>query len=248
MKYGKILILGLLTISMVNCSSERENLNGSWGNGGGGGVLLPPPIDSDPINELKSGEGGTVTFVYENLDAFSDYVGETINDPQDLKLQVDLVADGDHYSGRIAISYTNDEQFRKGTFTTGGSRKAIKYNEWVDNGEKFHAVFEDLLDNGGGIVLVIDEVVDQGDGQGPEDLVGGSIWYKNFGQSPYPIHPRRVNAETYCWFVSLGPYDCRPWPSGKGMLADRSGDPSSKSGYKLLGTFSGLSQEEAFNQ
>ena len=247
MKHWLVLILGLLTTFVLlfqNCAPDREKVSGS----GGSGTEEPesPPIDENSPPNMNSNGGAFAPLVPRNTSVFLDYVGEPRNNPVDIKVQVDLFASGDSPAGEIGISYidktSQGDIFYEAFFTTGSSQRAIQYNEWVDvDGEShFHAVFEDSFDNGGGIVLVIDEIIDWGDGGGPEDAMGGSIWYKNFGLTPAPHPP------TYCWFVSLGPFDCRPWPSGTGMAKDRSIDP--KGGYKLLGRFQDLDKRKAFNE
>ena len=106
------------------------------------------------------------------------------------------------------------------------------------NGQKvWHGVFDDFYF--GALVVVIDGVSDLGDGQGAQDLVSGTVWMKNFAATRAPHPP------TYCWFVSFGPFDCRPWPVGEGMNTFASKDP--QGGYVKLGTFSGLSLRAAFN-
>ena len=73
----------------------------------------------------------------------------------------------------------------------------------------------------------------------PEDKVSGSVWFKNFTLT-YAPHP-----PTHCWFVSLGPYDCRAWRAEHGVNTTAAVLPDS--GYVKLGSFSELSLEEAFN-
>ena len=249
MKNWRVLILGLLTIFVLlfqNCAPDRKAADSGGGTEEPEEPPKPPPIDEDSPPHMNPDAGDFAPLDPRNTSVFLDYVGQPRNNPVNIKVQVDLLANGDSYAGDIGISYidktSQGDIFYEAFFTTGSSQRAIQYNEWIDVGEEshFHAVFEDSFDNGGGIVLVIDEAIDWGDGKGPEDSMGGSIWYKNFGLTPAPHPP------TYCWFVSLGPFDCRPWPSGTGMAKDRSTDP--KGGYKLLGRFQGLSKKRAFNE
>ena len=259
MKLWKILFLILLSVSLVNCAKEVKKKSKSPGTEGVDGGNNPteeetPPVDEQPPTPEEWPEdlfsnGATVTLTPTNHRVFSDYVGRPINDPQNVIVNVDMIRhdETNKYEGIITIAYINNgEKSPLSEFNTGGSEKAIKYNKWLDNdnneGTQFHAIFEDGKVNGGAIVLVIDEVVDLGDGGGAEDIVGGSVWFKNFGQGVVPLGLRN-----YCWFISLGPYDCRPWPSGDGMSGNVSANPASGSGYTHLGTFTGLSLEEAFN-
>ena len=238
---------------MLNCAKKVEKEAGS-------GVdraeenpeVKPPPPDSDyeptsdgpgqgPGDEFQY--GGTATFVPDNMLTFSEYTGRPMNAPKNIVININMVKYGESYGGHFTLAYDENGYDYEGYFTTGGTEKATKYNKWHDwttdgTPDQFHAVFEDFM---GGLVLVIDQFVDLGDGQGVEDEVGGSVWFKNFGQTPAPHPP------TYCWFVSLGPYDCRPWPSGRSMNTNMSLNPTSKSGYRRLGRFTGLSLEAAFN-
>lgn len=282
MKYGKILFLILLAVSMLNCAKKKEKADVKKeqeqeqpGERGGEvpGDDDPPPGDTPQNPEDRFQSGGTATFV-PRLSAFSRYAGRPINRiPEDFVVNVDMVEyDNGRYGGRVTMSYKDENgRIREWPFSTGGSEKAIKYNKWLTEGSEFHAVFvdEDIVNNlrpqglclsnfqayppyfqwncppsdtiWGSIVLIIDGVVNLGDGQGAEDIVHGSIWFKNFGRSPIPVYP-----PSHCWYVRTGPYDCRPWPKKGGMKEDVL-KPTSGSGYEKLGTFTGLSLSKAFD-
>lgn len=182
----------------------------------------------------------------------SEYAGHSINTPTDVRMNMNFKKIGNNWGGVLTISYTDTDGYHEGYFTTGGSAAEVKYNVWYQaNGQTvFHAVLEDGCPGGssingtcGGVVIVIDEVIDLGDGE-PVEVVGGSIWFDNFTPT-YAPHP-----PTRCWFVYFEdgdtPYDCRPWPVSKGNNTYASVNPSS-SHYKLLGRFSGLNINEAFN-
>ncbi len=189
--------------------------------------------------------GGTATLAVSSLAVMGEYTGRPMNNPTNIKINLNLLRKGksdqgdDTYGGVVTVTYTENGSNYEGYFTSGSSANHNKFNVWMQHNGKsgWHGVFEDYL---GGVVVVIDEVVDLGDGQGPSDSVGGTIWFKNFGLT-YAPHP-----PTHCWFVSLGPYDCRPWPDGRGMNTYSSLDPAG--GYKKLGKFSGMSLKKAFNE
>ena len=200
--------------------------------------------NNDPVTT----GGSTVQFYIANFNDFNSYVAtRPLNNPTDVKITVQLQHVGDlRYGGRVAISYTDNNIRYQGWLESGvglnstyniNSRDDGKYeaqfNYWFPNQGKtvFSGFFQDTI---GAVVLVIDNVQNQGDGQGG-GLVSGSLWYKNFAQVLAPQGPMRK-----CWFISLGPYDCR-----SGTVISKSGLYPSD-GYKLLGTFSGLNMQQAF--
>lgn len=190
------------------------------------------------------GSGGTyghsVPLTIVDIPTLSEYAIETRNSPQAITVNLNMVkTNGGTYGGTLAISYWDNGIYHEQFFTAGQTAAATKYNQTFSASGKtvWHAIFEDFYI--GGLVVVIDEVIDLGDGGGAQDLVSGSVWFKNFRREYAPRSP------TYCWFVSVGPYDCRPWPSGNSVNTFASKDP--QNGYTKLGTFSGLSIKKAFN-
>ncbi|MCB0343268.1 MAG: hypothetical protein H6626_05805 [Pseudobdellovibrionaceae bacterium] len=206
------------------------------------------------------GDSASAELTVQSLSTFSDYTGRPMYDPQDIKISLNLNKYGNGWGGKVKITYTDRGQSYAGQFTSlvrSGSRVDNnnvnnQYNIWFSNpanGEVvWHGFFEDERPSiyyqtpgqvTGAIVLVIDQIEDQGDGQGPSDLVGGSVWYKNFEFQYSPLSP------TSCWFVYAGPYDCRAWKSGDGLATQRAVNPDA--GYVKLGEFTDLSLSEAFN-
>ena len=182
--------------------------------------------------------GGTAALDVPDLSVFQTYTNRVMNDPQDVRININLKQYGNGYGGTVTIAYTDNGISYQGYFTSGTTKKEVKYNIWFTKNNKgvWHGFFEDFL---GAIVVVIDDVIDLGDGNGPDDKVGGSVWFKNFGLT-YAPHP-----PTRCWFVSIGPYDCRAWKSGDGVNTTKAINPDS--GYVKLGEFEDLSLEDAFN-
>jgi hypothetical protein len=193
--------------------------------------------------------GGTAALKVNNLGVMGDYTGRAMNNPQDIRINLNLKKYGKGYGGVVSIAYTDNGQQYEGHFTSGTSSDSNKYNVWFTKSgtRAYHGFFEDFM---GGIIIVIDHVIDLGDGGIVNDLAGGSVWYKNFGltYAPNPLYgslPGFGHPGTYCWFISLGPYDCRAWKDGRNVNTTRAIEPDNN--YVKLGTFENMSLEEAFN-
>jgi hypothetical protein len=182
--------------------------------------------------------GSTASFQVTSLNVMSEYTGRPMNNPQQIEVNLNLAKYGDSTGGTVRISYSDNGYRYEGYFTAGHSEAESQYNKWfTKSGKKvWHGFFEDYL---GAIVVVIDGVTDLGDGGTADQTATGSVWFKNFGYTYAPRPP------AWCWFVSLGPYDCRAWKDGNGVATTRSVNPDN--GYKKLGTFSGLDLNGAFN-
>jgi len=246
-KKAKILIATLLATAAVGCAKENKS-------GGGTGVpyVTPPPPGTPwtpPTNGPGQGNnnnqfGASATLSITSVSTMSQYTQRPMNNPTNIRVNVNLVSTGNNsngtpiYGGTVSVSYIDSGYSYNGSFTSGTTAESTSYNIWYNFGgtKAFHGFFEDFM---GGLILVIDQVIDLGDGGGMQDLAGGSVWFKNFGLT-YAPHP-----PTYCWFVSLGPYDCRSWPWGDGVNPYQQITPNN--GYIQLGTFSGLSLNKAFN-
>ena len=209
----------------------------------GGGIGTGGGVGTNPVNGANSVSLATS---YQEMNA---YVGmRPLNDVTDVKVTVDLTKDSrDRYSGMVVISYLDNGVPYQGVFQSGnGENIGIKYANgnkmyehdynywWVDHGAPvFSGYFQDQW---GGVVLVIDRVTTQGNNDGVgKTVLSGSVWYKNFPTVSSTQSPYRK-----CWFISLGPFDCRSTSvSSKNAIypADT---------YRKLGTFSGLSMSAAF--
>jgi hypothetical protein len=188
--------------------------------------------------------GGTADFTFISLAAYRTYTQRYIGSLSDLtNIKINLNFDrfsGNKYGGTATIRYNYQGLTYEGFFTGGDSAQASKYNVWFTSGGKkvFHAFFEDFM---GAIILVIDETSSLDDGYQKGDLVSGSIYFKNFPYTGAPHPP------TYCWFVSLGPYDCRAWPKGYGVDTYKAVHPLPSDSYTKLGSFTGMDLDKAFN-
>ena len=195
-------------------------------------------------------DGATDTQKNQTMGA---YVGVPRYNISQLTLNLNLVKRADGFGGRIAIGYYDEDAktFRRGVFVNGDEQQfwntslddAAKYNVWFqkDGDLYFHGFFQDTQ---GGVIIVIEDFVSLGDGQ-PPTHVKGSIWFKNFQiySDPYTLMP--PHPPTHCWLVSIGPYDCRSWKSGK--TVDTTSEVLPTDGYQKLGEFQGLELAPAFN-
>jgi hypothetical protein len=198
-------------------------------------------------------DGATVELNLEGSSAMGkieklmDFAGTNLNDPTGLQLNVVLEKRGDGWGGRIMTGFYNNGDFHEYTMVNGDTStysntslvEAAKYNVWFEsNGDAvWHGFFQD---NYGGIVLVFDQMESPGDGQ-PPTSVSGSVWFKNLGNYEGSNFP-----PTHCWFISIGPNDCRAWKSGNSVSTTTAVNPDN--GYTKLATFSNLDIVEAFGE
>jgi hypothetical protein len=206
----------------------------------------------DANNSYLYGVGDTLTFTPTDFAIFNSYVGvRPLNAPSNYKITINLQhVGGLRYGGRVRISYTDNGQTYTGNLESGlgvnqkynissnnDSEYEAHYNYWYNgpNGlPVFTGFFQDTI---GAIVLVIETytVSNQGDGQAAQVAAKGSVWFKNFASSFADQGYMRK-----CWFISVGPYDCR----SDSVIRKTSLTPSN--GYRLLGTFSGVDTKKAF--
>ena len=242
------LLLAVATILLVACGSKKDQDQVVWPGfpesgpfiPGGSGPGMSPGVDW---------EFGSTADLIASSTALSSYVGWDVNNPQNLRINVNLRRYGQGFGGVVSIGFDDHGQKFEDTFsslvnpygTVKTNEENNKYNIWfVQNGQSvWHGFFQDHY---GAIIVVIDEVIDLGDGAGPEDLVGGEVWFKNHPLAFAPLSP------TSCWFVSLGPYDCRTWKQGHGVNTTQALYPNPADGYQRLGRFNNLSLIDGFNQ
>jgi hypothetical protein len=236
----KVLTLLVLSLMAVSCANkESSNANNTSNTPV---VVIPngPYVPPYQAPGYGSNFGATTDLTIASTSVMSDYTQRPMYAPTNVKINLNLVKYGSTYGGNTTISYTDYGTPYTGSFTSGNSAPATQFNVWFTSGGKkvWHGFFEDYY---GGLIVVIDDgIVDLGDGNPPTlDKVSGSVWFKNFGYT-YAPHP-----PTYCWFVSLGPYDCRSWKSGKTVNSTAAVNPTD--GYVKLGTFTNLDVKAAFN-
>lgn len=246
----------LFSFFVAGCGGMQSGSDSSGGSDSGSGSRNPPPIDFN-------NPGSSVKLVTSNA-ILRDYSGHPVNLTEDASknVLVDLeiqmtnsqtVNFAGKYAGYMTISYTSNGVFYNADLWTGSVDRDIQYNYWYTDSASgrriFHGFFEDRYPpqdrsttNWGGIILVVDQAASLGDGRAPTSL-GGSVWYRNFLQGGLynPYKP-----DTRCWFISIGPFDCRAWVGSDGNI-NPTGTPYPGSGYKMLGTFDGLDAADSFS-
>lgn len=238
---AKVLTLIVLSSLAVSCAKENAASNTSTSQYLQSTDTTVPYQTTDttqPGYVNTSIWGSSADFNIVSPGTLQDYAGHPIYNPSNFKIEVNLTPYTNSYGGTVTISYYDNGVTYQEQFTSGHSADETKYNRFVTVGgtKVWHGFFEDYL---GAIVIVIDKSVGLGDGDTSDTTASGSIWFKNFGAT-YAPHP-----PTWCWFVSLGPYDCRAWPEGRGVNTSESIYPNN--GYQKLGSFSGLNLQKAFN-
>jgi hypothetical protein len=265
MKKLTTLVFLVLATALVGCAEPKKSKPGSSNNSDVPTDISTIDVTSgDPWTPTGNGPGegpGNGAWVYGSsapleivsVQRLIEYTTEARNNPTNIRINLNLTRKGSNngsptYGGTASISY-EDYYYYEGNFTSGDTNNDNKYNVWLekDGITGFHAFFEDGL---GAIIVVIDEFqITGGDGEGPGDIVNGKVYFKNFDPNDappgYTFWPGIYVERNHCWFISLGPNDCRSWKSGDGVNTFRAIYPDS--GYKLLGTFEGLSLTEAFN-
>lgn len=273
--------LAALVVLSVGCAKKSDGGGGSsdpvpttpstTGNTGTGGS------DTDAARGSGFAAGATTALTVDSAAALTSYVGtHPVNSPKDTRISVKLLDDGSNrYSGDVYISYYDNGQYYTGHFTaqdvqnpSSGTNypnwKQTAYNNWFSysGGTRFHGFFQDSY---GAVMLVVDSALNQNDGAGAAE-VSGSIWFKNYPNSQ--AMPNNNNIP--CWFISMGPYDCRTllvpgdgeygiinqtsalYPTQSKFYTTKSTNPyipeEPARGWRRLGTFSGLNRAKAFTQ
>ncbi len=223
-----------------------------------------PGIPGAPGGSGSNGNGGFTsgsTVALTNVTGLSQmFYNSYPNNPTNVQINIDMNRGVDS----IIVSYTDNGKVVEaglGTTFPGGSRTNNMHNKWITEGSQriYKGFFQDKY---GAIVIVIDKVLNAGDGT-PSALVGGSVYFQNFGDNPVydsscqsgdVRYGTCFTAQKMCWEISYGPYDCRtfivgpddsknigtvvttssPFPNNKGSTRTKS--------YVKLGEFNGLSR------
>jgi hypothetical protein len=285
-----LVTMTVVSISMsIGCASKKDG----GGDTSGGDATAAPAAVRTEANYSADFNQGAIGKV-ENLDrtALSSYAAtHPINNPKNANISVRLFKAGDvagngGYAGVVQFAYEDNGQYYVGRFTTNDSYNPTgstanagtrytnwhhaAYNKWFNYGGKrlFHGFFEDEY---GAIMLIVEDNLDQGDGAGSSQVTG-SIWFKNYYNSPYPRY--QTKDVLPCWFITAGPYDCRTFlvktaATGKdgdvqttsALLPTQSlyapgadthpyhqgADAGPARGWKKIGSFSGLDAAKAFD-
>jgi hypothetical protein len=258
MKKPIIILLSLVSVLLMGCAEKKSSSGGTTNTQDSDLTVIDP--NEEPFIPTGSGPGqgpgsdweygATASFKLVSVDRLMEYTMQARNNPKNVRINMNLTnKGGNSYGGTVSISYDDGGEYYEGFFTSGESAGDNKYNIWFEKDGKdvYHGFFEDYY---GAIVVVVDDLVSAGDGQAP-DQASGRVYFKNFdlAYAPNPLTgylPGFGNPRTYCWFISIGPYDCRSWKKGNGVDTTKAVNPDN--GYKLLGSFSGLDIEDAFNE
>ncbi len=217
-----------------------------------GATGTAPAVPGAPGNTSTSNSGNTVTLNASAgaLNAMFFQSGAT--NPRSITMTMSTYNGGSGYAGNVSISYIDDHGNHGTTLSTThptyGSTSNAEYNVWL-NSTQWHGFFQDAY---GAIVVVIDHAVGLGDGG--SKMLGGSVYFQNFGPRSAPQGPYRM-----CWQInpvegaSTAPYDCRTFLTSfadgslpvttSSLLPNNSGQ--GRPAYSLLGTFEGLNQQAA---
>ena len=256
------ILLIAVALGGLGCSKKKTDLGGTPGATG--------TVPVTPIDDLAGAEKVALNASASALTAFG---GWTVNNPTNVQLKVDMSDYGqlnndgvNRYGGLLTISYSDDTGYgqiytKTIKLTSGGNASDAMYNRWFefDGKNVFHAFFEDDSNKtyqniSGGVILVIDETDDLGDGSS-DITASGSVWYMNVDLTPPPgAWGPPPQPPGHCWFVELGPYDCRAFLNHDKVVTTSRLEPEVRklstgktNGYYKLGTFTNLNLSKAFN-
>jgi hypothetical protein len=239
MKWIKYLTISMLVVATLGCAKEKKS-NSS-------GTDTKPKTTEDTIIDGGPGAedwdyGATAALKNVSTATFSKYLMKPVVSPKNIRINLDFTDLGnDNYGGSVKVSYTTEGDYAESEFIGGDDSTENKFNRWVtiagDN--IFHGFFQDEF---GAIVIVLKADAGFGDGTSPTAKANGSIWFKNFkyyGPGTAPQGP------SMCWFISLGPYDCRSFLVNDKISSASMVNPNA--GYVKLGDFTDVKLSEAFN-
>ncbi len=251
----QILLTTLVALSLfeLGCAKKFSSVQPSEVAAVTTSVAPDPSRSADP--GLAYTTGASAAFVPDSIAVLTQYAAtHPLNAPSNFKMNVNVSDIGSgRYGGVVQISYYDNGNYYNGYFATGTGtvqtsyknidtgKPTAEFNQWFASGGKqvFHGFFQDQY---GAVVLVVDDSLTSGDGGLPSE-VNGSIWFKNFTPTYASQSPEK------CWFIQIGPYDCRTFVGSNGGVDTTSAlYPSSANGYVRLGTFTGLNVKSAFNK
>ncbi len=237
--------------SLVGCAKEKKQAAVAPPPGNGALPLPPGSGGNTGGDTSKVGDNEVDMSNVSNASLGEMFFKSPINKPQNLRFGMDVSKQGDGYGGNVWVTFEDGGVTRKAMMSTRHpsypGTANTKHNIWFDyNGKNaFHGFFQDLY---GAMVIVIDSTIDLGDGQ-PSALVGGSVWFQNFG--PVGIQgPLKM-----CWEISIGPFDCRTFLVGSKVVTASALYPNNygndsipdRQPYRKLGDFGGMLRSEAFH-
>lgn len=236
------------------------------------GDILPDfgGLDSDPTR--PRGED-TETPSYENgAGVYLDNIHDDLSSYEKVHFYADLgdVAgsqgtSNERQGGSIVLTF-EDHRGQKANriFSTGGSTYAsLENNFWTRSSSEslmWRGIFQGRY---GALIMIVDDVFMSGDGAGPEDTMGGSIWFRRWqvlSEQKLNFHDCVLNSQglwdcknqsapiRQCWYISRGPYDCRFKIHPDGQLVTRLANYSNDTDWIKLGTFNDLNKSKTFHE
>lgn len=260
MKTMKQLTILFAALALVaGCAKSKSQDNTVVNNGG----AIVPPIVIDPNAPIGGGtgtptfsSGSTSDFTPVSLSVMNTYVAtHPLNNPSNFKININLASAGNsRYGGDVTISYYDNGVKYDGVFKAGmgknqsfsgmydNDRLESDYNYWFNFERQlvFTGFFEDQY--GAITITLVPQTTTPASGNDGEPIISGPykgyVYFKNFQTTFAPHSPYRS-----CWFTYMGPYDCR-----SNVVQTKCGlTPGAEAGYQLLGTFSAVDINKAFN-
>lgn len=258
------LMMSLMVVSLIGCAKQK--------------AYVSPPVpergsDIAPPEDIEQPLSGTNTVALSNVSTStlrSFFFKNPPNNPTNVRVVVELSPNSEGIGGEIRVQFDDNGVTRQAVLTSNHPYSNISdssLNQWFtyNNNQVFHGIYQD---SAGAVVLVVDSVLSQGDGGG-SSILGGSIWFQNFGYTNAAQGPNKM-----CWEIQIGPYDCRTFlqggvdqkydkavvntysslePTTRTLGGDATNTYNGSFGgdrpkYIKLGTFSGLLRSSAFQQ
>jgi hypothetical protein len=235
-----ISLMAVLAVLAIGCGEKKKS-------SGPAPIPVPTPTPPPGGNQNVTASGAAV-YLDANKTVLSDYSGQTITNPTNIVLTVDLYdvdpSDVDLFGGQMEISFDDETQWgtvhHSGIFNAGMDEYNSQFNRWVD-AEGYHHFKAFAEDAYGAIIIVADEMADD------LGLYNGKIFYRNWDYSACGSGPPwycNVKPPTMCWFISRGPYQCQAFLDNGEIDLESRMYPET---YTLLGTFEGLDMNAALN-
>ncbi len=259
-------ILGVAMLMLnVGCAAEKKS-----GTESAGVVVDCARTTCDSTSGVPTAPGGTgsgsdgsggfysgATVALSNVQNLSTmFYNSYPSNPTNIQVNIDMNRTLDS----VIISYVSNGKVTEaglGIRFPDGTRENNQYNGWVTEGSSrvYKGFFQDKY---GAVVVVIDKVLNGGDGTAAA-LVGGTIYFQNFGENPAydskcqsgdPRYGTCFMSQLMCWEIKAGPYDCRSFlvsntVSMTSSAAPNNIGPSRTKTYLKLADFTGLSRTAA---
>ncbi len=256
-------VLSLLILSLFGCGGFESN-NNSTNPGGGGGLgdpINPDPDDTDEPISYEDGAGVYLRNMHPEIASsfskvyFHADLGDVAGTPGTASMR---------QGGSVILTFegSNGQKINR-YFSTGGSTYATLGNNYWSKKPSGEYMWQGIFQGEfGALIVIVDGVFTYGDGLGPDDTMSGSVWFRRWQviSDNLLTHECRMNSQglwdcknqsaplTQCWYVSLGPYDCRFQISSDGKLVTRKPNPTNDTDWVKLGEFTDLNKSKTFHE